>query len=504
MLASESQSFFGRNKIWRVAVIVLLFTAALGIRVYDLGNPPFDFHPTRQFFTAIVARGEYYQNLTTAPEWMQERAVGHWKAEETDFPTVDLLAAWTYRLIGHEDLFFPRLYSAIFWLIGGLALFFLARDLTSMDGAIVALAFYLFVPYAVTASRSFQPDPLMVCLILFAWWGMHRWLTTGKWKWAIIAGVLSGAAMLVKVLAAFSLLGGMAGVFLAPGLRKSIRNIRFWVMGIIAAVPMIVWMIYGFFVRGTLGGQFGLRFFPNLWISPVYYLRLEFMAEQVVGLVPLLLALNGFFLLAEKSKRVFLAGLWGSYVVFALAFSYYFMTHDYYHITLVPIVALSLAPLADLVLRQLHSLNPGKWTRAVISLVLLFGLGANLWNIRQTFHKADFRPQAAMLTHIGQILGPDVSVVALTSDYGYPLFYYSWMSASYWPYTGDTALRQLAGMNTPEFTQQFKDMTAGKEYFIITDLAELENQPDLKEYLAANYPVFEKGDGYIIYDLLQH
>jgi hypothetical protein len=308
--------------------------------------------------------------------------------------------------------------------------------------------------------------------------------------------------MLVKVLAAFSLLGGMVGIFLAPGLRKSIRNIRFWVMGIIAAVPMLIWMVYGFFVRGTLGGQFSLRFFPNLWINPVYYLRLEFMAEHVVGLIPLLLALTGFFLLTEKSKRIFLAGLLGSYVVFALVFSYYFMTHDYYHITLVPIVALSLAPLADLVLRRLGSLNTGWLARAAIGLVLLFGVGANLWNIRQTFHKADYRPQAGILTHIGQALGPDVSVVALTSDYGYPLFYYSWISASYWPYTGDTALRQLAGMDTPAFAQQFSEMTAGKEYFVVTDLAELENQPDLKTFLAASYPVFEKGDGYIIYDLL--
>jgi 4-amino-4-deoxy-L-arabinose transferase-like glycosyltransferase len=331
---------------------------------------------------------------------------------------------------------------------------------------------------------------------------MYRWMTTGKWKWAILAGVLSGAAMLVKVLAAFSLLGGMVGIFLAPGIRKSIRNLRFWVMGIIAAVPMLIWMIYGFFVRGNLGGQFSLRFFPNLWINPVYYLRLESMAERVVGLVPLLLALTGFFLLAEKGKQIFLAGLWGSYVAFVLAFSYYFMTHDYYHITLVPIVALSLAPLADLTLRRLASLNSGWFARAAISLVFLFGLGANLWNIRQTFHKADYRPQAEMLTHIGQVLGPDVSVVALTDDYGYPLFYYSWISASYWPYTGDTALRQLAGMDTPAFAQQFKEMTTGKEYFVITDLAELDSQPELKNFLAANYPVYEKGDGYIIYDLL--
>src|SRR5512136_2820269 len=123
MTVSQANASSRRARLWRIVIIAAIFLVGIGIRIYDLDNPPFDFHPTRQFFTAIVARGEYYQNLTTAPQWMRDRAVSHWKAEETDFPTIDLLAAWTYRLIGREDLFFPRLYSAIFWLIGGLALF---------------------------------------------------------------------------------------------------------------------------------------------------------------------------------------------------------------------------------------------------------------------------------------------------------------------------------------------------------------------------------------------
>ena len=108
-----------------------------------------------------------------------------------------------------------------------------------------------------------------------------------------------------------------------------------------------------------------------------------------------------------------------------------------------------------------------------------------------------------MLEHIGQVLGPNVSVTALTPDYGYPFFFYSWVPAAYWPYTGDTALRQLAGMPAPEFASQFNQMTAGKQYFVITDLDELEKQPDLKDHLAGQYAVYNKGDGYIIYDL-QH
>jgi hypothetical protein len=492
-----------RARLWHIAILVFMFLAALGIRIYDLNDPPFDFHPTRQFFTAVVARGEYYQNLTSAPEWQREGAVAHLKLEETDFPTIDLLAAWTYRLIGHEDLFYPRLYSALFWLIGGVALFLIARDLVSTEGAISALAFYLFVPYGVIASRSFQPDPLMVCIILFAWWTMLRWKETGKWKWAIIAGLLSGAAMLVKVLAAFSLLGGMAGVFFANGFRKSLRDIKFWVMGIIAAIPLLAWVFYGFFIRGTLGSQFSLRFFPNLWIDPVFYLRLEFMAERVAGLIPIILALLGFFLFSGGRRRIYLTGLWGSYIVFAFIFAYYFMTHDYYHITLIPIVGLSIAPLGELIFRRLESLNPGWPARVAIAILLLLGMAANLWNIRQLFHKADYRPQAAMLEHMGEIIDQNVSIVALTSDYGYPLFYYSWLSFSYWPYTGDIALRELAGMPAPDFASEFEEMTAGKQYFLITDLDELNKQPDLRDFLANRYSIFNQGDGYIIYDLLK-
>jgi len=107
-----------------------------------------------------------------------------------------------------------------------------------------------------------------------------------------------------------------------------------------------------------------------------------------------------------------------------------------------------------------------------------------------------------MLLHVGKVLGPYASIVALTSDYGYPLFYYGWISASYWPYTGDTALRTLAGISAPDFASHFEEMTAGKQYFVVTDLVELDRQTELKTYLAGHFPILDKGDGYIIYDLL--
>ena len=44
-------------------------------------------------------------------------------------------------------------------------------------------------------------------------------------------------------------------------------------------------------------------------------------------------------------------------------------------------------------------------------------------------------------------------------------------------------------------------MTAGMDEFVITSQAELDKQPQLRDYLAAHYPVIVQGDGYMIYNL---
>jgi hypothetical protein len=39
------------------------------------------------------------------------------------------------------------------------------------------------------------------------------------------------------------------------------------------------------------------------------------------------------------------------------------------------------------------------------------------------------------------------------------------------------------------------------DLFVVTSQGELDKQPQLRNYLVANYPVFAKGDGYLIYNL---
>ncbi|MCL4528093.1 MAG: glycosyltransferase family 39 protein, partial [Chloroflexi bacterium] len=229
----NQKAFFRRG--WLIAALVLLFGLGLGIRLFDLANLPLDFHPTRQLLSALKARGMFYQTAPNIPDWQRQMSLQQWKTKAEVEPEVfEHIVAFTYRFTG-EQLWVSRVYSSLFWLIGGIFLFLLVRDLVSIDGAVIATAYYLFFPYAIIASRSFQPDPLMVMLIIVFWWMINRWVSltsnpspNGRgegvrvWLFAILAGLVGGFAIFIKFVAVFFVIGAALGAVLS---RFSLRDL---------------------------------------------------------------------------------------------------------------------------------------------------------------------------------------------------------------------------------------------------------------------------------------
>ena len=122
-------SFFDNHRWVLRILLVVAFAGALGVRLIDMTDLPLDFHPTRQLQSMIKARGMYYQTLTVAPEWQKEMAITFWMAQPIQEPEiVEHLAAISYQIAGAEELWLPRLFSILFWLMGGLGLFGLARE----------------------------------------------------------------------------------------------------------------------------------------------------------------------------------------------------------------------------------------------------------------------------------------------------------------------------------------------------------------------------------------
>jgi len=488
----------------------LIFGAALAIRLYDLTDLPLDFHPTRQLLSAIKARGLFYE---TEPDgistWKLETAIHQARLKSDVEPVVfERLVAFTYRFTG-EQLWIARIYSSLFWLIGGIFLFMLVRELVSFEGAVFSTAYYLFFPYAIFASRSFQPDPLMVMLILVFWWAFSRWvaLTSSSpagsetWGWALLAGFLGGFAIFIKFSAAFFVIGGALGLALSHfSLRGLLRNIQVRVMILLGVLPAVAYLVYGIFIAGFFGQQFSGRFIPMLLSNPLNYLQWETKASLAAGGIFIMLGLLGFFLVRERRVRTFLYSLWGAYLLYGLFFDYHTPTHDYYHLPFIPIVAVSLAPLGEWFLARLTEVTAQRWTRSAVYVILAYGVLSVMWDVRNQMKAIDYRPDAALWTEIGGQFDEDARVIALTQDYGSRLQYWGWRTAAVWPYVGDVNYVDVRGGKF-SFENVFRRYSSQRNFFLVTDFDELDRQPELKERLFTSYPVAVQGNDFLIFDL---
>lgn len=493
--------FTMRPWMWTILLIVSL-AAGFGIRMIDLTDLPLDFAPTRQLFSALKARGMYYQYVTDAPEWQKQAAISLGGVGDFEPPVMETIVSQTYRIFG-EHLWFARIYSSLFWVLGGLALFLLIREMTSNGPALIGLLFYLFNPFGVQASRAFQPDPLMVALIVYYLWSLFRWQNTRSWKWAILMGVFGGLALFVKNVSVFFIAGALAGVvFGILGIKNAIRNWQVWAAGVLILLPSAIYSLSSSATSGALSGYFNLQFHPEMWIDPAFYFRWDYVMNTIIGFGTTLLAVLSIFIMDKKRERPMLAGLWIGYVLFSLVFSYATYTHYYYQEFLIALVAISFAPALKLFFNRFFQQSPGILPRLIMTGLVIGGLAVHSWYSRNTLMNSDYRHEAAFWAEIGDVLGHDASVVGLTQDYGYRLAYWGYQGSTAWLTEGDFNVRAMSGIDIDPL-DLFKQDTAGKQYFLVTMFGEFDNQPEVKNLLYENYPVYAETDEYIIFDL-QH
>jgi len=493
--------------------LILILALGLGIRLYDLTDPPFDFHPTRQLRSALIARGLYYAALDDAPEWQRETAVAQWKREAViEPPVMERLSAGVYRLLGTEALWVPRLLSSLFWMLGAGALLLLGREVGAWGAGVLAAVYFVFLPYGMIASRAFQPDPLMVALMAGALWAAVRWDQRRTMKAAVLVGVLAGAAIFVKTVAIFMLGGALAGLVLFResriedrkskiDLRSSIFDSQVWLVAALVLLPTALYYVYGLWIDGFLRQQLGFRFFPEMWRDPAFYIRWVEMATDIAGFLVVLAGLVGVFLWRERAQRGLAAGMWLGYVAYSLTFPYHTITHDYYQLPLIPLAAISLIPVGALILEGVARLEGRKWAYAALLGAVTLGVLFKVWDARVILAREDFREAESEWGVYLELIPPGASIIALTKTYGYPLAYYGWVDADIWLGENDEELRVLAGQSAEEFEANQYAKLEGRDYFLITNMGAYDEQPELKAYLTGSFAVFAAGDGYLVFDL---
>lgn len=480
--------------------LLALFGLALALRLINLQNPPLDFHPTRQLRSAILARGMYYADLPEADPISRQTAIAlAAQMEVLEPPLIERLVALSYRLIGSEQVWLARLYTIAFWLAGGAVLYDFARRLVSPIAGLASAAFYLFFPFGVYASRSFQPDSLMVFGLILSAAAIYRWSAAPNPKSAFLAGLSSGATALIKIQAMPILAAMLAAQTLIqtspPGWRKRLLSPQPWLMAALFILPPTSYYL-------TFAPQTGgwLASWQQQWVDllfqPSFYMRWLLQLDQWVGLPVLLTALLGALLLPPQARLQAVAW-WGGYALLGLAFPYHILTHNYYHLPLIPLIGLCLAPLADALLQRIAAQPPlWRWAAAIILLIAL------IFPIRiasSTLAGRNDRPEALGWQRLAESLPQDGKIIALSHDYGFRLMYFGWREIGVWdPYDplGSTA-------DTQAFQTYFLEKTQPYRYFLITLPEVLDRQSALKQTLYDHFLLLQDDGSLLLFDLNQ-
>jgi len=489
----------------RVLLVAGVLALAFAIRFESITNPPLDFHPTRQYRSAIIARASYYEHAARVSSAALERARENARRQGVNEPPImEWLVAGAWWLAGREPLWMARLLAAAFWIAGAWPLYVLARGLAGPTGAIAAVAFYLFVPFGVVASTSFQPESLLVAATVAAWLAASRYVEQPTRLRLVVAIAAAASATLVKPFAVFLTVTASTGVTIGRRGWRGLLDRDFQVLIFLSTLPMVLFYGYEIFVSDALRWQFGhpSRFLPHIILTGFFWQGWLSQMQAVVGLSALLAAIVGVALAPSRQFRCLLVGLWVGYIIFGFVVHYHIATHNYYSLPLIPLVALSMAPLIERLYTMIGSWTTPRWQIAAASVALL---AASVWwglRAHQESHRPLLRIDVAKYERIGRLVQDAPRAIVLDAHYGAPLMYHGSVTVMIWPTAAELTLYRLAG--TPEMAaEQRLDslIRGGGTHFIVTDMGSYREQPDLRNILETRFVRVANDYNYAIFDL---
>lgn len=494
-----------RSRLARGLGLFILFCLALGLRVYKLDQPPLDFHPTRQYRSALLARLFYLQRAPDTPAWRLDVCR---KAAPPVYepPLLEGLSAVAYGVAGGERLWIPRFLSCAVWMLGGLAVWASARRLGGKWGGWAAVAFFWFLPFGVEASRAFMPDPLMVALLATALWGMLRLAEGGSARWLAVAAVAAGAGAFVKPMVVFQVT--FAAAALAAGWwqeRRRLEAVRLLAVVGVGLFPAVLFYLWSYTSGGAASFMAAQSFMPSLLITAGFWKGWLGQIWRVTGFLPVAAALIGTAMAGRMGSRRLLAGAWFGYLVFVAAFTYHNHTHDYYSLQLVPLVAIGMAPLLGRLaaFQRLPNVRCGRLARSVPVLLLAAAVIDAATERYDAMRHLDFSDEIALYEKVGRLTGHSRETILLADFYGHPLEYHGEVTGRYWPHWFDERLDSLLGKPSIPASKRLDRLLNRRpaQFFVATNMRELALQSGLAAHLDAAYPVLDRTERFTIWDL---
>jgi hypothetical protein len=469
-----------------------VIVVALAERVGSLHRWPNGFRVTLDYDSANAARTIFLHLTSNHLPWQNA-----WLAANVgrfiEPPITQALTALTYLPDGVERPWTATLFTTAFWFVGAGFLYVAVRQLVGHWPAVLSAGFLLVAPFAVVISESFQPEALVVmAFAVVIWYAVRGDVIEGRHL--VIAAVIGALAGLTKP---GPLLPFIVAVFVASAARGGSlhdRRRQLRLLGLLAAVTLPA-VLYALFL---LPDQVESKLLPQLLVQRAFYLGWLNNAVRVVGIIPILGAALGFAF--SRTLRPFGVLLGLAYLGYSALFTWHTMTHDYYQVPLLVIVALGLAGLVEA--SAAFAGRGMTWRRWAI----VTGLGtaaAITWALTPSNlleAKPGYFPEAIAFEAVGSSLGAGERVIAYSAHSGYPLMFYGKIIVADWP--SPDGLKYLAVLGQTMTNEQRLQMlmkTTNPHFFVI--IAPPSHGPSIGPYLAARYPLVEQGPNLQVYDL---
>lgn len=353
------------KNLYKLIVFILITVGAIA-RFINIKQPLLEFFPQRQTQTAEITRNIYKNGW---PDFWTPKVRYFTNGEPIpyvlEFPVYNGLIVVLYHLFG-PNVIWGRIVSLTFFVLSSIIFYRLVSKTIPAISAILAILFFSFSPLHILTGRSFQPEELVLFLLLLAVY---------KKSWLVFS-----LAILTK----------LPILLFAPVMlyRSSLSRNNFIKLAL-SIIPPIAWYYRAgqLTIHPAIARNFELSnwFQPLLWLNPRWYFSL-FQIEHIwilttlgllffwLGLWQIILSLRG----SPSVNRVNLVFwlVWLLSGLFYLAiFNYHAMTHEYYHLLLLPPLSIFVGTGLSQIVKITKGYSRNIRVISITGIILLFIMG---------------------------------------------------------------------------------------------------------------------------------
>lgn len=484
------------NWVVKIALIILLL--GLTLRLWKIDIPLLEFYPSRQIQTAEITRNLYEGKgsfFDPTVNYLGPKPVTYL----AELPIYNSFVALLYKLNGSVNESLGRFVSIFGWVVSFFFLYLISKKYLGSVGIVTTLFFYTFSPLSILVSRSFQPDEWMLALSM-----VSIYLIDVKF---FISAVFASLAILFKFPSVVFII---VPVLLYMIEKKIAFKLRLLLYLAIALLPSLIWYIYAVII-GKSGQALSNASTVSNWfsfdvlVSPKFYSNVfGFESNLVLLPIGLLFFVTGF--LTKLQRHQYFLYWWIAGVVsYFLIFNKHNMTHEYYHLPILPIAAIFIGMSCERIFEKYNG-------TIIPKNILLFLLAVlTIVTMLPTTIARSYKPIGRfsyVLETAGKIRAHTNAddIIVGSIDAGPALVYYS--NRPGWSFEIDKKNTQetLDFYGVDQNIQSASDdleskRNLGAVIFASAYKPQFTDNKEFSDYMYTNYRILQETENYIIFDL---